>query len=187
MPRLFTGLEVPDAATMELSLLRGGLSGARWIEPQDYHVTLRFIGDIGRELANEIADGLDAVRAAPFEITLDHLAVFGADRPRSLIARAVDSAPLLALQAEHERLMRKLGAPGEARKFTPHVTLARLKGVSPAAVGAYIETRGDMRPLTFRVERFALYSSKDSTGGGPYRIEAAYPLEAGGRARGWAD
>ncbi len=187
MPRLFTGLEIPDNLVTELSMLRGGLSGARWIEPEDYHLTLRFVGDIGRELANEIADGLDGIRLPPIDITLDHLAVFGADKPRALIARAVDSAVLMALQAEHERLMRKLGISDDGRKFTPHVTLARLRGVSAAAVGAYIETRGDMQPLKFTAERFALYSSKDSTGGGPYRIEAVYPLEAGGRARGWAD
>lgn len=186
MPRLFTGLEIPSGARTELSLLRGGLSGARWIEPEDYHLTLRFIGDIGREIANEIADRLDDIHASPFEITLERLAVFGADRPRALIARALDAAPLMALQAEHERMMRRFGAPGDARKFTPHVTLARLRGVSAAAVGAYIETRGDMRPLTFRPERFVLYSSRDSTGGGPYRIEAAYPF-APDRARGWAD
>lgn len=186
MPRLFTGLEIPSGARTELSLLRGGLSGARWIEPEDYHLTLRFIGDIGREIANEIADRLDDIHASPFEITLERLAVFGADRPRALIARALDAAPLMALQAEHERMMRRLGAPGDARKFTPHVTLARLRGVSAAAVGAYIDTRGDMRPLTFRPERFVLYSSRDSIGGGPYRIEAAYPF-APDRARGWAD
>lgn len=183
MPRLFTGLEIPAVATTELSLLRGGLSGARWIEPEDYHLTLRFVGDIGRELANEIADRLDDIQASPVQITLERLAVFGADKPRALIARAVDAAPLMALQAEQERMMRRLGAPGDARKFTPHVTLARLRGVSAAAVGAYIETRGDMRPLTFEARRFVLYSSRDSTGGGPYRIEAAYPLTPE-RARG---
>jgi len=183
MPRLFTGLEIPSNAATELSLLRGGLSGARWIEPEDYHLTLRFVGDVGRELANEIADRLDDIRAKPFEITLEHLAVFGADKPRALIARAVDTTPLMELQAEHERMMRRLGAPGDTRKFTPHVTLARLRGVAAAAVGAYIESRGDMRPLTFRPERFVLYSSRDSTGGGPYKIEAAYPFMPD-RARG---
>ena len=81
MPRLFTGLEIPDNLVTELSMLRGGLSGARWIEPEDYHLTLRFIGDIGRELANEIADGLDGIRVPPLDITLDHLAVFGRTGP----------------------------------------------------------------------------------------------------------
>lgn len=186
MPRLFTGLEIPPGVTTELTLLRGGLPGARWIEPADYHLTLRFIGDVHRELANDVAEGLAEIVAWPLEIRLDRLAVFGADKPRALIARAVDTPALAALQADHERLMRRLGAPPDTRKFTPHVTLARLRGVSAPAVGAYIEGRGDMQPQTFEASRFALYSARESIGGGPYRIEALYALDAD-RARGWAD
>ena len=186
MPRLFTGLEMPSDIATELSLLRGGLPGARWIEPADYHLTLRFIGDIRRELANDIAEGLATIAAAPFAVKLERLSVFGSDKPRALIARAVDSAALTALQLEHERLARRLGAPTERRKFTPHVTLARLRGVDASTVGGYIEARGDMRPLSFEATRFVLYSSRESTGGGPYRIEAVYPF-ATARARGWAD
>lgn len=186
MPRLFTALEIPADVTTELSLLRGGLSGARWIEAENYHLTLRFIGDIGHELANDIAEGLAAIQGKPFRLTLERLAVFGSDKPRALIARAADNPALTATQLEQERLVRRLGAPADTRKFTPHVTLARMRGVSASAVGAYIEGRGDMRPLTFEVTRFVLYSSRESSGGGPYRIEAVYPF-ATGRARGWAD
>ncbi|MCB1534533.1 MAG: RNA 2',3'-cyclic phosphodiesterase [Rhodoblastus sp.] len=186
MPRLFTGLEIPSDIATELSLLRGGLPGARWIEPEDYHLTLRFIGDIQMERANDIAEALASIAAAPFSVKLERLAVFGSDKPRALIARTADSAALTALQLEHERLVRRLGAPAEKRKFTPHVTLARLRGVDAPTVGGYIESRGDMRPLSFEAKRFVLYSSRESTGGGPYRIEAVYPF-APARARGWAD
>ena len=79
---------MPAEIATELSLLRGGLAGARWIEPEDYHLTLRFIGDIGRELANDIAEALASIESLPLRITLERLAVFGSDRPRALIARA---------------------------------------------------------------------------------------------------
>ncbi|MFV0279429.1 MAG: RNA 2',3'-cyclic phosphodiesterase [Rhodoblastus sp.] len=186
MPRLFTGLEIPIDVATGLSLLRGGLPGARWIDEADYHITLRFIGDVPRPLANEIAEALDSVRSADFTVKLDHLTAFGADRPHALIARAADTPALGALEAEQQRLLRRLGAPADRRKFAPHVTLARLRGVSAAAIGAYIEARGDLRPMTFKATRFVLYSSRESTGGGPYRIEAAYPF-APVRMRGWAD
>ena len=179
MPRLFTGLEIPDNLVTELSMLRGGLSGARWIEPEDYHLTLRFVGDIGRELANEIADGLDGIRLPPIDITLDHFAVFGADRPRALIARAVDSAVLMALQAEHERLMRKLGISDDGRKFTPHVTLARLKDPDPVALHGFIASHNLYKSRVFEVGRFVLFSSRPSRGGGPYAVEESYQLQAG--------
>ena len=55
MPRLFTGLEIPQEIGQSLSSLRGGLPGARWIDPENYHVTLRFIGDIDDYIADEIA------------------------------------------------------------------------------------------------------------------------------------
>ena len=65
-----------------------------------------------------------------------------------------------------------------ARKFTPHVALARLRGASAGPVAAYLGTRGYFPPLRFTAERFVLMSSRDSVGGGPYVVEAEYPLYA---------
>jgi RNA 2',3'-cyclic 3'-phosphodiesterase len=176
MPRLFTGLEIPPDVASKLGQLRGGIPGARWIEPDDYHVTLRFIGDIGTSAANEIADRLGAIRPRRIAIRIERLSAFGNDRPRSLVARVQPSDALVGLQSEHERLMRRLGVAPEPRKFTPHVTLARMRAVTPEAVAAFIEMHADLPPMTFEVERFVLYSSRDSVGGGPYRIEVGYPL-----------
>jgi 2'-5' RNA ligase len=72
--------------------------------------------------------------------------------------------------------MRQVGLAPETRKFTPHVTLARLKNVSSIDVADYIAMHGHFPKLTFAAERFVLYSSRASMGGGPYVIEAAYPL-----------
>ena len=77
MPRLFTGLEIPPLVAQTLSMMRGGLPGARWIDPENYHLTLRFIGDIDDALANEIAGLLGRVHRRPFELRLDGLSSFG--------------------------------------------------------------------------------------------------------------
>lgn len=175
MPRLFTGFELPDEVTDALADLRGGLPGARWIDEDNYHLTLRFVGDIDRPTANELAETLDEVVAGPITVTLEALDSFGGDRPRALVARARPSRELKELQADHERRVRGLGLPPETRKYTPHVTLARLRDVHPLAVADWLTTRA-IRPLTFTAERFVLFSSRDSVGGGPYRVEAAYPL-----------
>ena len=95
---------------------------------------------------------------------------------RALIARVEASDSLCALQGEHERLMRQIGVAPEKRKFTPHVTLARLRGVGVDSVAAWLGSRSGFRRLAFQAERFALYSSRESQGGGPYRVEADYPL-----------
>lgn len=183
MPRLFTAIEIPQDVARRLSALRGGLPGARWIDPENYHLTLRFIGDIDAPLANDIAELLGHIRRAPFELAIDGLGTFGGGKPRAVFARIPASAALMALQAEQERLIRRAGMPAEERKFTPHVTLARLREARSRSVAEYLSTRGDFLATPFTVTRFVLFSSQPSRGGGPYLVEEAYPLDAAhGRA-----
>ncbi|MGY4484172.1 2'-5' RNA ligase [Bradyrhizobium sp. LM3.2] len=127
MPRLFTGLEIPAEIGQSLSNLRGGLPGARWIDPENYHVTLRFIGNIDGMSANEIASMLFRVDRKPFEVKVQGLQSFGGRKPRAVVATIVPSKPLMELQAELERMMQRIGLDPEGRKFIPHVTLARLQ------------------------------------------------------------
>lgn len=176
MPRLFTALEIPDQVAGSLARLRGGLPGARWIDAENYHITLRFIGDVDDAFARDVAHALAFIRRPEVAVTLDQLASFGGDKPRAVVARARTESALMEMQAEQERLLRRLGAPPEPRKFSPHVTLARLRGASPAAVAAYLGARGYFPPLRYTAPRFVLFSSRDSVGGGPYIVEAEYPL-----------
>jgi 2'-5' RNA ligase len=178
MPRLFTGLEIPKAVGESLALLRGGLPGARWIDPENYHVTLRFIGDVDDDIAQEIAWLLGKVRRKDFELRLDGLQSFGGRRPRAVIAAVAPSQSVMELQAEHERLLRRVGLDPEARKYTPHVTLARLRDTSSFEVAEYLSARAAFRSPPFSVSRFVLFSSRASVGGGPYVVEAVYPLAA---------
>jgi RNA 2',3'-cyclic 3'-phosphodiesterase len=176
MPRLFTALEIPPHVAQSLAMMRGGLPGARWIDPENYHLTLRFIGDIDDALAHEIALLLGRGRRMSFELRLDGLSSFGGRKPRALVAAATPIAPLMELQAEHERLLQRLGLEPEGRKYTPHVTLARLRDSSSHQVAEYLSARGHYRSAPFEVSRFVLYSSRASVGGGPYVVEADYPL-----------
>jgi len=181
MPRLFTGLEIPPAVAESLSGLRGGLPGARWIDPENYHVTLRFIGDVDDVVAHEVASMLGRVRRQPFEIRLEDLKSFGGRKPRAVVAAVAPAPALMELQAEHERLMQRVGLEPEGRKFSPHVTLARLRESSSRQVADYLAVRALLRSPPFTVSRFVLFSSRASIGGGPYVVEAAYPLTDNGR------
>ncbi|MFG1297795.1 MULTISPECIES: RNA 2',3'-cyclic phosphodiesterase [Xanthobacter] len=176
MPRLFTALEIPPDVGLGLSLLRGGLSGARWIDPENYHVTLRFVGDVDDAMGRDIMDMLGAVRRPAFELMLQGLDQFGGRKPRSLFAAVKVNAAIMELQAEQERIMQRLGLAAEGRNFRPHVTLARLRDASSRQVADYLALRGPYRSPVFHVPRFVLFSSRDSVGGGPYLVEAAYPL-----------
>jgi 2'-5' RNA ligase len=176
MPRLFTGLEIPADVGQTLSNLRGGLPGARWIDPENYHVTLRFIGDIDGVSANEIASMLFRVNRRPFEVKVQGLTSFGGRKPRAVVATIAPSRPLIELQAELERLMQRIGLDPEGRKFIPHVTLARLHDASSQDVADYLSVRGYFPSKVFTAERFVLFSSRASTGGGPYVVEDSYDL-----------
>lgn len=184
MPRLFTGLEIPAHVASQLSGLRGGLSGARWINPENYHLTLRFVGDIDDKTANEVADMLARVQRPAFTLAFDGLGAFGSRQPRAVYASVPPNPELAALQAENERLIRAAGLPPEGRKFTPHVTLARLRDTKRNSLGEYLAARGDFLSTPFQVTRFVLFSAQPSRGGGPYLVEEAYPLAPAEQAAG---
>ena len=177
MPRIFTGVEIPAEVTQSLSSLRGGLPGARWIDPENYHLTLRFIGDVDHAVARDVMHMLGRVERKPFEVALNGLDQFGGKKPRAVFATVAANGALAELQSELERILQRIGLPPEQRKYTPHVTLARLRDSSSRDVADYLSVRGAFKTPPFAVNRFVLFSSRASTGGGPYVIEAAYPLQ----------
>ncbi len=181
MPRLFTGVELPSDVGQDLAIMQGGIEGARWIDPDNYHLTLRFIGDISDRAADELTAELQRVVAMPaFNISLAGMGVFGTKKPHSLFVKVEESPDLRRLQAMHERVCQSLGMPPEQRKFTPHVTIARVRGAMPRQVQAYVGAHNLYRSRVFDVSQFVLFSARASRGGGPYGREEVYPLEQHG-------
>ncbi|MDI7862427.1 RNA 2',3'-cyclic phosphodiesterase [Rhizobiaceae bacterium n13] len=176
MPRLFTALEIPRNAALSLSLLRGGLPGARWIDVENYHITLRFIGDVDGRTADEIVAGLDRIDRPEFQINLSGTGSFGSRKPHSVWAGVSPTPEMFSLQADIERVCKRAGLPPDQRKFTPHVTLARLKACRLDDVVHYLAGRGNFMTAPFTVPRFVLLSSRESVGGGPYLTEEVFPL-----------
>ena len=142
MPRLFSAIEIPQSIASRLMLLRAGLAGARWIDPENYHLTLRFIDDVDGATAHDFTLALSEIAAAPFELRLNGLGSFGGNKPRAIFAGFAPSEGLAALRRANERAARKAGLPPEGRNFQPHVTLARLRGSRADAVAAYLERQG---------------------------------------------
>ncbi|CAN7521506.1 RNA 2',3'-cyclic phosphodiesterase [Neorhizobium sp. LjRoot104] len=186
MPRLFTALEVPRNVAMSLSLLRGGIPGARWIDVENYHITLRFIGDVDGRTADEIVSRLDRIDRPEFQATLTGIGSFGSKKPHSIWAGVSPSPEIYALQAEIERICQRIGLPPDPRKFTPHVTLSRLKNCRLDDVVHYLSGRGNFYTAPFTVPRFVLLSSKESVGGGPYLTEEIFPLQEASYGQAYA-
>lgn len=179
MPRLFTGLEIPHDVAFLLSLKKGGLHGARWIDMENYHITLRFVGDVDNRTAHEVEDALSRFsRYERFTVRLDHLGSFGGNKPRALFAGVEPNTQLSRLHAAQERVLQQIGLPADSRKFSPHVTLARLRGTNPSELARFMHETPRFEPMSFPVGRFVLFSSRESMGGGPYLVEQAYELAA---------
>lgn len=176
MPRLFTGLILPEEITDRLMRLRSPLPGAKWIEPQNMHLTLRFAGDISNHIAEEFADALGQITADAFSLRIAGLGAFGGNDPRTLYASAEMTAGLEALARANERAARNAGLPPEGRSFKPHVTLARFRHGQPDVIARFLSRHGAFACEPFHVDCFALFSSRPNVGGGPYVVEAEFPL-----------
>ncbi len=175
MPRLFTAIEIPETIGMRLSLIRGNLPGARWIDKENYHLTLTFAGDIDGHQMRAFSDALCEIAAEPFSLVVDGLGIFGGDRPRTLYAAIRPERMLDGLQRDTDLAARRAGISVEARKYTPHITLARLSGTSARMAAEVLGHMGSLELPPFAVTRFVLMSSKPS-GGGPYAVEEAFDL-----------
>ena len=180
MPRLFTGLELPQSVRARLGLMRLPLPGAKWIEPDDFHITLRFAGDVDNRVADEFAGFLDEIEAAPFDIAISGVGCFGGRTPRVIWAGVEGGEALANLQKAHERAARRAGLEPESQAFRPHVTLARLRGTRAEAVARFLSSRGALKSEPFRVGHFALFSARPGSGGGPYVVEHAYQFRGEG-------
>ncbi len=178
MPRLFTGIQLPSTLVERLAMLASGLAAARWIEPENYHVTLNFIGDVDNRQADAVMDVLSGIDHPPFQLSIDGLDVFGTSKPRTLYAHIAANAVLDGLQQKQATVLHRLGLVEEARKYVPHVTLARFRGARASAIAPWLAAHGGFLSQPFEVSSFALYSAREKSGGGPYIVEQCFPLRA---------
>jgi len=175
MPRLFSGIAIPENIQTELANLQTGLDGVRWINPHDFHITLRFAGDIDGRQAEDFSQFLSRITFTPFEITLASMGSFGGKRPRAVWIGMEKNESIIDLHHAHEMAAQHAGLKPESRKFIPHVTLARLRGTNTYDVARYLEQKGLVKMTSFTVNKNVLFSARPGGGGGPYKIEEIYP------------
>lgn len=175
--RLFVGISIPTEIGQLLWSLTGGVPGAHWMEPESYHLTLRFIGDVGRPQTEELHAALAMVAHPGFDLALSGIDYFGTtSRPRLLWAGVDPSLPLHQLARKVDRAARQAELPREDRAFTPHVTIARLRDTSMVEAMAFIQQKALFRAPPFAVTQFTLFESRQGNGGPVYIPLAEYPL-----------
>lgn len=177
MIRLFVALGLPSSARLALSSLGNGVPGARWVSPENYHITLRFVGNVDRHVAEDVHETLERIDTGSVDIAFDGLTWFGTrKKPSSIVAKVRKTDSLLHLQKKVESAVVRAGLAPEDRKFMPHVTLARLKGTPVEAADFYCAERASFQAPGFEADQFTLYSSFLSQSGAIYTPEAEYPL-----------
>lgn len=177
MIRLFVAIDLPDALRMRLAALGGGIPGAAWVDEENLHLTLRFVGEVDEGTAHDIDAALAGLRAPAVEVRVAGVGTFGeGGKARSLHA-LVERTPALAhLRDKVESAVVRAGCPPEGRKFSPHVTLARLKGASVPRVQGFLAANALLRAEPFVADRIVLYSSFLGGEGAVHQAEAEYEL-----------
>ena len=176
--RLFVALDLPWELRQRLSLMAGsGISGARWVSPENYHLTLRFIGETQAHQAEDIDLALSAIRAREFSLTLAGVGSFAKGGRVNSLWVGVERNPVLDhLRTKIETALQRVGVDPERRRFIPHVTLARLDNAVEAKLAAFVQTYNLFRAEPVAVGHFTLFSSQLGKEQSVYTAEVEYAL-----------
>ncbi|MBX6745387.1 MAG: RNA 2',3'-cyclic phosphodiesterase [Acetobacteraceae bacterium] len=177
MIRLFVALALPAELRAQLAMLSGGIPGAKWVPPENYHLTLRFIGEVESWRAQEVDHALAAIRARPFELSLRGVGTFEKGGRISALWVGVEKTESLAfLQGKVETALQRIGLEPERRRFAPHVTLARTDRAAPEKLVTWVQAHNLFRAPPVLVESFTLYSSRLGKEQAVYVPEVEYEL-----------
>jgi 2'-5' RNA ligase len=175
--RLFVALDLPWELRERLALLACGLPGARWVSPENYHLTLRFIGEVTPNQAEEVDIALAGLRARGFSLSLAGIGTFRKGGQEVALWVGVERNPQLdLLQGKVETALQRAGLEPERRRFAPHVTLARLDRVPEAKLAGFLQANSLFRAEPVPVEHFTLFSSRLGKDQSVYTPEVEYAL-----------
>jgi 2'-5' RNA ligase len=176
--RLFVGLDLPWPLKQRLAVLAGGIPGARWVPAENFHITLRFIGEVPAHRAEEIDLALASLRTRGFSLVLAGVGTFAKGGRDTQLWVGVERNPQLDhLQAKIETALQRVGLEPERRRFAPHVTLARLDNAAPAKLAGFVQAHNLFRSEPVPVDRFCLFSSRLGKEASVYTAEVEYALE----------
>jgi len=173
--RLFVAIPVPSAVHASISQAAEPLRdcmGVRTLPPENYHMTLRFIGDADGEKAKKIGEALSAVRFAPFTVVLRGAGAYpNVQFPRAIFVGG-ESKGAEMLSAEIENALLPFGLQRE--KFSVHLTVARSKGAGD--IEDFLKKTGEV--CSFEVNSFALMKSRLMAHAASYEVLREYRAEA---------
>jgi 2'-5' RNA ligase len=179
MPRLFVALPVPEEIADDLTALQSGVPDARWMAPENFHVTLCFAGEVHGGTMRDFEEELSDIAGPPFAVAIAGVEQFSTGKqPRALVATVEKSDRLDWLQQKVSTVARHCGIEVERRKFRPHVTLARFGSNAETGhhLAQFMASHSTFKAGPWIADHFALYSSRTGRAGSVYTEEAAYGL-----------
>jgi 2'-5' RNA ligase len=177
MPRLFIAVDLPAETKNNLESISYGIPGAKWIDPQQIHLTVRFIGEVDGTTFLDIKTALEQVSLKPFSLALKGVGHFPPrGKPRVLWVGIEQSQPLQSLKGRIDKILATVGLQPEGRKFSAHITLARLKNSPIHMVANFLAGNGLFSQEPFEIKDFKLYSSTLTPKGAIHKVEKVYPL-----------
>jgi 2'-5' RNA ligase len=176
MHRLFVAIRPPEDVRDLLIDAMDDTPALRWVGDEQLHLTLRFIGEVERPVANDVAAELDRIRSANFQIRISGVGKFEKRSGGALWAGVEPKASVVGLAAKVERAIQQAGLEPEHRAFSPHITLARWNRRNSEAVDAFLRRTSDLHSEPFNVDRFILFESKLSRHGPHYEEVADFAL-----------
>ena len=175
--RLFVAIELPDETRRFLAGLQGGIASARWVDIDDLHLTLCFIGEGDEAGLEDLDSELCGVAFPAFDVAIDGLGTFERrSRVHTLWAGVCLSPALTALHGKIGAAVDRAGYQPEKRKYKPHVTLARFSNRANPETGSYIRDNNMAATGHFTARRFSLFRSHLGQGGARYEVLASYGL-----------
>ncbi len=177
MHRLFVAIRPPEEIRDLLIDAMDDSPALRWVGDEQLHLTLRFIGEVERPMANDVAAALARTRFPGFELAVKGVGRFEQRSGGALWAGVEPRAPVAELAAKVERACVSAGLEPERRAFHPHVTLARWNRRNADAVTAFERRHADLVSDPFPVGEFVLFESHLSRHGPHYELVASYPLD----------
>ncbi len=180
--RLFVAIDPPEEVREQLGPLCCGLSDARWTPVEQLHLTLCFIGEVDGATFLDILEALGEISFVTFSLQLRGVGFFPPrGQPRVVWTGVEKCEPLMVLQRKITTRLFQLGVELENRKYSPHLTLARLNQTSPARVGKYLNEHALFVSSPFTINHFTLYSSVLGRKGASHTIEQEYGLAGSGQ------
>jgi len=177
--RLFVGIDLPDSIRASLHIIQSGLKDARWVPPENLHLTLRFVGEVDRAQADDIDHALMTVRATPIDIELRDAGAFGSgNRARILWAGVTQTAALKEVKALVDSALGHAGLGPDDRKYAPHITLARFTNGPARVINRRAAEMASSVCGCFTANELTLFESFLGPGGAHYERMATYPLRA---------